>query len=180
MTMQTPTQHTKGYMMNYTPEGPEFILPTPKQWFSIIFMTFWLIGWAIAEYTVLRKIVTGDYCFKSPLVLWLILWTIGGGIALTFLLWMLFGTEHILIHPTNLTIVRKLLFFKRTRHFEIVDIRNLRVEEPQNEQYPGSIRRTQIIVFEYRGKTYRFGNGIDATSASEIVAHLHSYYRFPS
>ncbi|MCX7984929.1 MAG: hypothetical protein N3A63_08520 [Bacteroidetes bacterium] len=179
--MYTTEYPTKSYTLLYTTEGPEFIIQIQKQWYTIVFMIFWLIGWGIAEYTVLKMAASNKDSEHYGLVVWLILWTLAGGVALVIVLWLLFGTEHIVLHPTDITIYHKLFFFKRSHTYDIASIRNLRVEQSINAESPSfyTSRQLQPIAFEYQGKTYRFGNGISSTDASEIVEFLRSQYRFP-
>jgi len=81
-------------------------IPSKKNWFQILFMGFWLVGWAFGEVTVLGSLISGEG-FGGPslfMIAWLGGWTIGGGYALYILFWQLLGNE--IIQVSNSTIIQ--------------------------------------------------------------------------
>lgn len=68
----------------------------------------------------------GDPGAKLFAAVWLVAWTIGGGLALYVFFWSLVGRERILLTPSRLSIKRELLGMGRTREYELTHVRDLR------------------------------------------------------
>jgi len=149
--------------------------------FIFLFLTGWLIGWAVGEIFALRQLgllpqserwTLQDSSSPSFLTGWLILWTAGGilaGYAWLRLITMLVGREVITVSPVSLDIVTRPI--GRLRRYWLTEIKNLRVLESR-EETEGIISTRSVIAFDYGASNIRFGLCIDPAEARQIVALL--------
>jgi hypothetical protein len=59
---------------------------------------------------------------------WLGAWTVGGGLAIYFWLWMIAGHEVVTLTPTLLGLRRDVLGFGRSRDYDLLSVKNLSVD----------------------------------------------------
>lgn len=170
-----------------SPEGLVINIPSTKRWPLILFMGFWLCGWAIGESFAIRELATGKMPLAGKLFLvgWLGAWTVGGGFAIFFWMWNLAGHEVVSLTPTSLAIRREVLGFGPSREYDLPNVKNLRVDSAfsrnglefsltSRSMFAGS------IAFDYGAKTFRFGSGVDEAEASHLIEVLRSRYPFDS
>jgi len=162
-------------------------IPSQKQWFLILFMGFWLIGWAFGEVSALGMFFGGQG-FGGPglfMIAWLGGWTIGGAWAIYILAWQLFGKE--VIEITNQAIITKRvvfgLGFPNEYSFEYIKVLRVSVNVNTNDMF-GWSRAGRLyglsgglIAFDYGSKTINFGSGIDEAEAKQILTEITQ--RFP-
>ena len=64
------------------PEGLKVLIPAGRNIFALIFLGVWLFGWLIGEIAAIGRLTfTRGIGMDTFLLLWLALWTIGGGVA---------------------------------------------------------------------------------------------------
>ncbi|MGC4052606.1 MAG: hypothetical protein QM757_25025 [Paludibaculum sp.] len=165
--------------ISYPSGNLEVSLPSRKNWFILIFLGIWMIGWAVGELGVLGLLFSGIVQGPAPPIIlaWLILWTIGGILALTFLLWGLIGREVISFRENALIIRRQIGRFGFDRRFELAKVHNLRGAAWLTDAggVIGSIGRFSgagTIVFDCGGFTHRFGAGLEPEEAARVVEVL--------
>ena len=169
-----------------TPDGLTINIPARRNWFAILFLGFWLCGWAFGEVSVIRELATGKFKGSSLFLIgWLGAWTVGGGAAIYFWTWMLAGREIVTLAPTLLGVRRDILGFGRSREYDLPSIRNLRIDRSpiDNNLSGNALSRSMFggtIAFDYGAKTFRFGGGIDEAEASQLIERLKSRYPFES
>jgi len=84
-------------------DGFEIAFPPKRQIFVMIFLPFWLCGWAAGEASASRQLMNPTHSQPNLfLIVWLSFWTIGGALAFLILLWMLFGKERVILRPAAL------------------------------------------------------------------------------
>ncbi|WP_394766706.1 hypothetical protein [uncultured Paludibaculum sp.] len=154
-------------------------MPARKNWFILIFLGVWMVGWTVGELGVLGLLLSGIVRGPAPLIIlaWLFLWTIGGLLALTFLLWGLIGREVVSIRGNAFVLRRQIGRFGFDRTFDLAKVRNLRCAAwiLDSEGVIGSIGRFSgagTIVFDCRGFTHRFGAGLTPDEALHVVDTL--------
>lgn len=162
-------------------------IPSKKQWFQILFIGFWLVGWAFFEFFVAGVLINGIGVGGPGLfmIAWLGMWTIGGGFALYILLWQLLGREMILVSNSGITTSRSLLGFSLfPKEYDSKYIKDLRVSVfiSANDIF-GWSRAFHfyglgggIIAFDYGAKTMNFGIGIDEAEAKQILLKIQKRY----
>jgi len=160
-------------------------IPSKKQWFQILFMGFWLIGWAFGEITVGGIILTGKGYGGMGIFLlaWFGGWTIGGGYALYIFLWQLFGREKIQVSNIGISIDRSLLgSFPKEYSSEHIQAVRISPFGTVNEGSGWSKTLSNyglnggLISFDYGAKTIGFGAGIDEAEAKQILVEIQKRY----
>jgi len=162
-------------------------IPSQKQWFHILFISFWMVGWAFGEFTAVSSLVSGNGFGGSSLfmIAWLGGWTVGGGYAMYILLWQLSGNEIIQVSNSGITTSRTILgfgFFPKEYSSEY--IKALRVSAPMNpNDIFGWSRASRfygtgggLLAFDYGAKTVNFGVGIDEAEAKQILSEIQQRY----
>lgn len=167
------------------PEGLEIVIPARRHLLVLVFLGVWLVGWLMGEMTVTAQLFSRRPAgLAAFLLIWLIFWTLGGGLAAYLWLWMLVGKERILMGTSMLHVKRDVLGLGRTQTYEFYKIRNLRVvPQPSGPRDTGAVLRFSgltggLIAFEHEGKTIRFGAAIDETEARMIVDRMKLRYAF--
>jgi len=174
-----------------------FTIPSRRYWFVILFLSFWLCGWAVGEVMVASGLVLGAMGGLGDeaaglgagafLLIWLTFWTIGGLAALYFLLWQLVGREIITIDGLVLRIQRGLPFWMRTREYRLEDVKDLRMPPAVPLPWPFGAQQASAwpmsaqagwLAFDYGAKTIRFGLGLEEAEAKMLLAEIGK--RYPS
>ena len=184
----------------FLPENLRLIIPSEKNWSIIIFLSFWLLWWAVVE-SIFSGIMV--ICFAqairsgfsevasaglSPVVLliltaWVGLWTVVGCLAFYIWLWQIKGVEEVLISLDNICIKKITPFWKRSKSYVLQGIESLRVLSPQKSIWNTLIIGCGIISggvigFDYGENTVQFGIGLDESVANLIIEDINE--RFPS
>ncbi|MDH7488784.1 MAG: hypothetical protein QHH80_04685 [Anaerolineae bacterium] len=176
------------YTVEDTFAALQITIPAPRNWLLILFLGFWLGGWATGEVIVgallLRGILamlsgqtpdTGEGAGMLFMAFWLTFWTLGGGFALFTWLWNLAGKEIVTVDGESLTIRKAVLGIGRSRRYEAAYVDRLRVSEDSGRsQGPWS----GGLAFDYGGATVRFGAGLTPSDAHDVLARIAD--RFPS
>lgn len=163
-------------------------IPAPRSWLLILFLGFWLTGWAAGEIIVgglfLRGILAmlsgqtpdiGEGAGMLFMGVWLALWTVGGGFALVTWLWNLAGKETVLVDGEALTIYRTVFGIGTAKRYAAAYVDRLRAsEDSADSQGPWS----GGLAFDYGGKTVRFGAGLTPAEARDVLARIAD--RFPA
>lgn len=165
----------------HTPEGWQVTMPMQKQWGKSLVTLIWLCGWLFGEIVVSQQLLAGTS--KAPvlfLVLWLLLWTTGGVIALVDLLWHVTGHEHIIVSGNTLHHVVVLLGrLRTTRSYDTTAIQNLRATERgrPNLRFNFSFFQTArgqlgTVAFDFGGRTFHFGASLETAAARTLIEQL--------
>jgi len=148
----------------HTPRAPRVVLG--------LFLGFFLAGWAAGLVAVVSMMAAGQVDGRAATVagMWLVVWA-GGGL---FAFWVLFrsvlATEVVEVDGTSLSVRRVLGPVGFGTPYELRRIRNLRHDAPgRSSRYS--------FAFEHAGRTLRFGPGVPAGEAAEVLAAVRE--RFP-
>jgi hypothetical protein len=157
------------------PGGVRIEIPTVRNWFVLVFLPFWLCGWALGEAALIWKL---HAVFKEGggldliMSLWLAGWTLGGLFAWVVLFWFLVGLESIEVSESVLTISQKIGPFIRRKEFDPLRLRDLRLApleaDGENPMSSFVIRGYGLIAFDYGSRTHRFGAVSDVGEALRI------------
>jgi hypothetical protein len=151
-------------------------IPVRRNWFVVVFLPLWLIGWGVGEVSVLTKVLndppTGG---EGPFVLvWLVMWNIIGPVFTAFWLWNIAGKEIVALDDEFLTVRYALGPVGWTRRFDRREVVDLRMSPPATADFrslswwPGG----GMIAFDYGARTYRFASGLDEAEAKQVAADL--------
>jgi hypothetical protein len=132
----------KRYQLEETSSRIVILIPSKKNWVIILFLGFWLIGWAIGEVSVIVILSVGIFGLFSNglagitesvpgafggvfLIAWLGGWTVGGAFAIYTWLWQVKGFERISISFDAFVIEKLTPIWKRKKEYHLK-------ETPQN------------------------------------------------
>jgi hypothetical protein len=153
-------------------------IPAPRNWFLVVFLPLWLIGWVVGEVAVAGSLLTdppsgGELLF---LVVWLIGWSLGGALFAFFWLWNLMGKEIVTLDDEALTLRYALGSVGWTRRFDRGEVRDLRLSQSTPMDFRSTfgwwLGGSGTIAFDYGARTYRFARGIDEAEAKQVVAEF--------
>jgi hypothetical protein len=163
------------------------LIPARRNFLIVGVLTLWLCGWLFGE--IMTPIAFFSSAHKDPggaafLLIWLCGWTIGGVFAFYVWLWQVKGVEVIRVSPTALSIKRDIFGYGRTRYYDVLEVRRLRVAPFTFN--PFDFRSGLafwgigggILAFDYGFKTFRFGAGVDEAEANIILQKITN--RLPS
>lgn len=186
------------YSVERTPTGMIFSIPSRKNWFIILFLGFWLMGWAMGEITVLGILGAGIFEFMQGgmedivekgagafggafLVIWLAGWTVGGAFAIYTWLWQVRGVEQITVSGDSLDIAKKIPVWTRRKKYHIHNVSSLRIASPAASMWSKSSGMEfwgisgGLLAFDYGAKTVNFGMGLDEAEAKMILREMGEY-----
>jgi len=168
------------------PSGIQISIPAKRNVFIVLFMSYWLVGWAVGEVMVpsvfLRKEMPPSMMIFT--LAWLGAWTVGGGFAIYMLLWMIFGREIVSLGSRSLGLKRDVLGFGRLKEYDVSHIHNLRVSSGSWNpfDFTSALQFWGIgggmIAFDYGSKTCRFGTSLEEAEANQLVQQLKSRVNF--
>lgn len=183
------------YSKSNSEKGFIITIPSKKNWFIILFLGFWLIGWAVGEISVigilsagLLKAVTGGIpdaltagagAFSGLfMVAWLGGWTVGGAFAIYAWLWQVKGYEKITISHDGFKVEKNTPIWTRSKEYRIQDVVYLRMSSSNSSIWSmsGGMELWGItggqLAFDYGAKTIRFGIGLDEAEAKQILKEI--------
>lgn len=174
-------------------EGMRITIPVRRNWFLIVFVAFWLGCWAWVMVGIPLGLLGMAPAFAVDqgqlgavvfVVVWFVLWTLGGFFALLAWLWNLVGKEVVILTGSVLVIRRQIFGVGRSREYDAGQVRGLRcspqVYEPWNFSWGSSAAfwgLGGVLAFDYGARTYRFGPGLDEAEAKMILGAIKQ--RFP-
>ena len=166
------------------PQGLSIGIPSKKNWYVIIFLSFWLCGWLMGELFAITSLFNefGEGFFSLFILFWLAIWTLGGAMAIYSLLWQVFGREVIHVEGKVLSYQRMIFGFGRTRAFDIREIKEMALAKEKakdskektgknNLETPWGMKSGKIS-FSYAGKKYRFASDVDKAEAEQLLQLL--------
>lgn len=166
-----------------TNDGLRISIPVKKNYFLLLFLSFWLFGWVFGEGMSLTELTSGKSSADGFLFFWLCAWTVGGVFAIGTWLWNLKGKEVININSIELQHIRQVMGLRWSREYELSSVTNLRTQAPAYSMF-GSRGGMDfwglaggVIAFDYGPNTYRFGVQLDEAEANHIVSVVKQRYK---
>jgi hypothetical protein len=166
-------------------EGLEIVIPSHRNRPILISLAIFIAGWAYAEATTALELASSPREDSSMAQLvWLVGWTLAGATAIHTWLWGAFGREVVLVGREHLTVTRDILGFTRARGFDLARIKDLRAAPLDGgffgwggaERFWGM--RGPAVSFEYDGKPFHFGAGVDDLEVGQIVSQIKARHLF--
>lgn len=156
-----------------TPEALRIVMPVQRAGCVALFLTAWLCGWFFGEVSAISALFRMDSMLNPGalfLLVWLAGWTVGGVVAAAVLAMVLDGSEIVTFNAEEID--RRAEAFGRGLNwrYAMADATNLR----QTGDEDGV---KDFISFDHRGKTIRFGTGLNETEAERAVDAV--WVRFP-
>ncbi len=153
---------------------------------AIGFMVFLLFGWGGAWLTTMTSLMTNAIDIQTPFVLiWLILWTLGGSLAIFLSIWHMYGYERIQIKNNELIIDYRLLGISFGKKFNdrVENCKNLRAIgyfDDHKDSSPWLYNVMGIgdgvITLDHLSKRFRFGRFLTEDEANKVVNTLNPYF----
>ncbi len=176
--------YTGRAIINESYNGVEITIPAQKNWFVIIFISFWLCMWLLFE-ILMPTLFLNDGGPGPGIVfgiVWLGGWTVGGVFAASTWWWNVSGKEVVTVTSGVLTIKRKGSLAK-TRSYDLAEAKNFRsVEEPTFDFGFGFGRRAFVnpwkpakngtVKFDYGLGTVTFGDWLSQAEGNLIIETL--------
>lgn len=168
--------------------GLVITIPSRKRWSMIIFLSFWMCGWALGE-VFAAWILVGVLLDGQPaedvngfttgillfLVAWLGMWTAAGVFAIYAWLWNIAGRQVVTVGVDGIRIENAIPMWRRGKEYRLADVRSLRIAPEQLTvwTFREAARFWGIgggpLAFDYGAKTVRFGPGTDEAEAKMIL-----------
>jgi hypothetical protein len=153
--------------------GSKLIIPISrhKKWLHFSILIYWLMAWTFGELAAVNELnrqnsAKGDAFFLA----WMILWTLGGSIALFDLFWQVWGRQTLAVERSYLTHRRGLLGLSWVKRYDLNRVDNIRVfSSPET----GGHGRT--LAFDYDNKTIRLSANMDGIEAKQIAHIIQKY-----
>jgi len=174
------------------PDGLTINIPSKKRWFLVVFLSFWLCGWAVGEVFVagvLYGLFGGHAPGEDPesavsigvlvfMLAWLGIWTTAGVFGIYAWLWNIAGRQVVTVGLDGVRIENVVPMWRRGKEYRLADVRSLRVSPEQLTMW--TFREGMrfwgigggLIAFDYGAKTVRFGPGLDEAEAETILAAI--------
>ncbi len=180
MTEMTPGRSGKaGFHCESVTGGVRIRIPTPRNWFVLIVLPFWLCGWAFGEGAMIWRLADIFRSGGAPdalLYVWLGGWTLAGLFGGILLLWFLFGVEVIEVLGPTLTIAQKIGPLARKKTFDITQIKDLRLAPLDGDAQSGmssfALKGYGLLAFDHGIVTHRFGAVADEEAALQLLQLL--------
>jgi len=163
--------------------GTRVCIPPRRNWFSMLFLCVWLLGWAAGELGVLAVLLRfgplAETVLPTPVKLflgvWLSVWTLGGLTALWSLLNMLAANEEIRVQNGVLEHFWGLGRWGKTRVYPLHQITGLRADR----QWPpvqGGFTRKKLsqagLNFVFENRVVELGRGLSEDEGRQLLAEL--------
>src|SRR5215470_18521422 len=100
--------------------------PDAEEVVPLLFMAFWLCGWAVGWIDALHDLRKNPW--QLFLLSWFAFWTLGGLFVVGFSLRMLAGCDLVTVRGSVLTIRHEIAGIGRTRCYFLPDIRGMRFQ----------------------------------------------------
>ena len=108
------------------PQETRFVVPARRQWFVVLFLPVWLVGWFFGFRSATGELTSGQAEVFGFMGLWLAGWTLGGLWAAGTLLWMLFGREVLTVRAGRLERHVGVFGLGRSRAYDLARVDGLR------------------------------------------------------
>ena len=156
-------------------------MPAQRNWFVLLFLSAWLVGWAFGEVSVIRQLTNPTE--KTPilfLLAWLTGWTVGGTFAVAAVLWQLGGRELLSVDTATLTHRVEAFGIGRSRIYKLSEVKNLRATEYSANPFTNQAAMLPPltgsgfgpVAFDYGARTIRVAAALEEAEAKALVARL--------
>jgi len=169
------------FTLETTADGHRAVIPARHNWFVVLFLCAWLVGWVFGEVTVIYQLLSPSE--KTPwlfLLAWLAGWTLGGAFALGAVLWQLAGREVVSVSPATLLHRVEAFGLGWSRSYKASEVKNFRATEYSTNPFtnqaawfpPLTGSGFGPVAFDYGARTLRLGAALEEAEAKLLVQKL--------
>ncbi len=169
------------FTVESTSEGLCAVLPARRNWFVVLFLCAWLVGWVFGEVTAIHQLLSPSE--NSPrlfMLAWLVGWTLGGAFALAAVLWQLAGREVISVSAATLMHRVEAFGLGWSRAYKASEVKALRATEYASNPFtsqaawfpPVTGSGFGPVAFDYGARTLRLGAALEEAEAKLLVEKL--------
>lgn len=156
-------------------------IPSKKNWLALLFGTVWLGGWLFALLNTLSIFSdSGDDETKIEafIIIWIILWVLGGLFVIGMLLWGYFGKETLQVKRNEVFFQRSIFGLGPKKIFQASEVKNIRFHPVEvnffNRQNAWAVwgLGSGKLQFDYGMRTYSLGLGLDDAEVHYLIGVL--------
>ena len=163
-------------------DGAEWIvIPAARNWFVLLFLPLWLIGWTIGGVAAVGFLFSGEG--GAFMAVWLIIWALGWVVAAAVLGWQAAGAELLGVRGGALEVRWRMWRAGGGRRYELGRIRGLSPNAApalfghMQSGYPPFLPFTRgnamgAVRFNYGARTVYAGSGLSFAEGEMIVDRL--------
>jgi hypothetical protein len=169
------------FTVECTTEGLRAVVPARRNWFVLLFLCTWLVGWVFGEVAVTCQLLSpSEGTPQLFLLAWLVGWTLGGAFALTAVLWQLAGKEVISVNAATMLLRVEAFGLGWSRAYKASEVKNLRATEYASNPFTNQAAWLPPLIgsgfgpvaFDYGARTFRLGAAFDEAEAKLLVERL--------
>jgi hypothetical protein len=162
----------------------EVVIPIDRDWFKIIFHTFWICLWIWGGTNAIKRLwgVGGElHGDRMVLMLGLAVWTAGIVWGAAAWLWTITGVERARFRGDAIALRREVFGIGFTREFDASRVGKLRLAD--NLEMATAGRRVAglpggRIVFDYEETFVRFGLRLERGEAARLILKIQKRFAF--
>jgi hypothetical protein len=167
-------QNNNRIIIENTFSSLKIIVPSNKLYILIIYglllFTFWLFGLVVILLALIKSNIIKTQ--TTPMILWIISWSLIGIYLMNLLYWQFWGKEIILITRESIEISKISLFhINNKKEYLLSKIENLRITPPISSKF-GLNFSYGIISFDYKSKIISFLISNEESEAIYIINEI--------
>lgn len=156
-------------------------IPAKRNWFVILFLSFWLCAWLFGELSALNQLVNSeDQEARAFLIFWILGWTVGGAFAGVCVFWQISGREIITVSEDTFAHRIEVFGLGRERLYRKLDVKELRFSPSTFSPFTHQLAWMPPIIgsgwgaiaFDYGASTLRIGGSLEEAEAKLLVDKL--------
>jgi hypothetical protein len=159
--------------------GVRISIRAARDW-TLVFVAFWLVGWAILPFKMVLASVRSLAHPESVQLfglLWSVGWVFGIGFALSRIVWGLGGRDSLILTATELRLSSTVFGISiRSRNASTGEVRNLRFTPSHGS---GRSYTPSKIAFEDARGTVKLASGLDDSEGLAVIEAMLAVYPFP-
>jgi hypothetical protein len=147
-----------------------------RSWGTIVFLIVWLSIWTLGGGAAFYSLPLAGWGGRAFLLVWLCGWAYGECFAIASLAWQLCGREVLTVTPQDLEVRREVGRFVRTKRYDAALVRDILAARAQDDD-DEEPRKDYCLEIAYNDVTVRVGEGMGEREADWMASMLLSRIR---
>jgi len=135
----------------------KIIIPARRNWFVLLFLPFWLVIWTIGGVMAMYQLIAGPGGEQVFLTIWLLGWAAGWLFAASWLGWNISGREELAITGGALVRGWRLLGLGREKRYDLAQVRGLSIGTPPFPYGQMRITYPPFLPMTFRPLKWNYG-----------------------